>query len=167
MISACRQDTLGEILFEVPYAPIEFAILAGEPGFETQVVPRSSQPTGIVDAMQNAQVEANDINVFGGLRARVVSITGEDFREISRMEVRACPVGTPGGCDIGTIVFSQGDLFGRRLQSVDLSPSLLNFKTLFVGNDNVRVELVFILGQSTTRSLEGRLEWGMAAFGEE
>lgn len=117
--------------------------------------------------MRDAQVAVDDINVFGGLRARVVSITGEDFREIERMEVRACPVGTPGGCDRGNIVFSQGDLFGRRLQSVDLSPSLLNFKTLFVGNENVRVELVFVLGQSTTRNLEGRLEWAMAAFGEE
>ncbi|MCX8212162.1 MAG: hypothetical protein ACJATN_001181 [Neolewinella sp.] len=62
-------------------------------------------------------------------------------------------------------MFSQSDLFRRRQQSVDLSPQLLNFKDLFLGNDNVRIELVFRPGSTTSRTIEARLEWAGVAFG--
>jgi len=166
LISACKRDTIGDILFEAPYAPFEFGMPAGEPGFRTFVVARPSIATGAGDLLRNAGVAADDVEVFGGLRARVVSLTGEDFSEIERIELRACPVGTPLGCDRATIVFSQSDLFRRRQQSIDLSPGLLNFKELFLGNDNIRIELVLQPGATTTRNIEARLEWAMAAFGE-
>lgn len=150
----------------MPYAPIEFGMPAGEPAFRTFVVARPVLPTGLLEALRNSQTSADDVEVFGGLRARVVSLTGEDFGEIERIELRACPVGTPLGCDRATIVFSQDDLFRRRQQSIDLSPGLLNFKNLFLGNDNVRIELVLQPGATTTRNIEARLEWAMAAFGE-
>ena len=115
--------------------------------------------------MSDAAVSADDIDLVGGLRARVVSLTGEDFSEIERIEIRACTVGTPRGCNQQDIMFSVDDLFRRRQQTINLNPSLVNFKTLFVGNDNVRIELVFRSGITTSRIIEARLEWTAVAFG--
>ncbi len=115
--------------------------------------------------MNDAAVGADEIDLVGGFRARVVSLTNEDFSEIERIEIRVCPVGTAGGCTQRDILFSQDDLFRRRQQTVDLSPSLINFKNLFVGSDNMRVELVFFAGITTSRNLEARLEWSVGAFG--
>jgi hypothetical protein len=165
LISACKRDINGDRLFEVPYPIVDFIVPAGVPSFQTFVVAQNSVPTGVVEAMRLASVTADEVDVYGGLRARVVSLTGEDFGEIERIELRACPVGTSGGCDQATIMFSQSDLFRRRQQSVDLSPQLLNFKDLFLGNDNVRIELVFRPGSTTSRTIEARLEWAGVAFG--
>jgi len=115
--------------------------------------------------MMEANVTTDDIDLVGGLRARVVSLTGEDFSEIERIELRACPVGSPGGCNQQDIMFSVDDLFRRRQQTVNLNPSLVNFKTLFAGSDNVRVELVFRSGITTSRIIQARLEWTAVAFG--
>lgn len=166
LVSACKQISNGDRLFEVPYPIVEFDIPAGRPSFQSIVVPQNSIPTGLLDAMQQANVSADEIDVFGGLRARVVSLTGEDFSDIDRIELRACPVGTTNGCSSTLdIMFSQDDLFRRRQQTVDLSPGLINFRELFLGSDNVRIELIFFPGTTTSRALEGRLEWAGAAFG--
>lgn len=165
LISACKREGPGDILFEVMYPVTEFAIPAGQPVFQTIVVPQNSVPTGLVNAIREAGVTAEDIDVFGGLRARVASLSGEDFSEVERIELRACPVGTPGGCSQLDIMFSVDDLFRRRQQTINLNPSPVNFRTLFLGNDNIRIELVFRFGITSSRNLEGRLEWAAAAFG--
>jgi hypothetical protein len=118
-----------------------------------------------MEAMRTAGVTPDEIDVYGGFRARVTSLTGEDFSEIERIELRACPVGSTNGCDQRDIMFSQSDLFRRRQQTIDLSPGLVNFKDLFLGNDNVRIELVFFPGITTSRTIEARLEWAGVAFG--
>ncbi len=141
---------------------------AGQSGFSAFVAARPSIPTGLTNALRDAQLTADDVAVFGGLRARIVSLTGEDFSEIERIELRACTVGTPGGCQPLTFpVFTQDDLFRRRQQSIDLNPSPVNLKTLFLGNENIRLELILQPGTTTTRTIEARFEWAMAAFGEE
>lgn len=165
LVSSCKREGPGDILFEILYPIDEIAILSGQSSIQTIVVPQNSVPTGLVDAMRDANVTADDIDVFGGLRARVVSVSGEDFSEVERIEIRACPVGTPGGCDQFSLMFSVDDLFGRRQQTINLNPSPVNFKTLFLGNDNVRIELVFRFGITTSRNIEARLEWAGAAFG--
>lgn len=144
---------------------VEFVVPSGQPSFQTLVIAQPSLPTAFVDAMRDADVSADDIDLVGGLRARVVSLTGEDFSEIERIELRACPIGSPGGCNQQDIMFSVDDLFRRRQQTINLNPSLVNFKNLFVGNDNVRVELVFRSGITTSRTIEARLEWVAVAFG--
>jgi hypothetical protein len=165
LITSCKLDTSGDRLFEVTYPVVEFVVPAGQPSFQTLVIAQSSIPTSFVDAMMEANVTTDDIDLVGGLRARVVSLTGEDFSEIERIELRACPVGSPGGCNQQDIMFSVDDLFRRRQQTVNLNPSLVNFKTLFAGNDNVRVELVFRSGITTSRIIQARLEWTAVAFG--
>lgn len=165
LVSSCKREGPGDILFEILYPIDEIAILSGQSSIQTIVVPQNSVPTGLVDAMRDANVTADDIDVFGGLRARVVSVSGEDFSEVERIEIRACPVGTPGGCDQFSLMFSVDDLFGRRQQTINLNPSPVNFKTLFLSNDNVRIELVFRFGITTSRNIEARLEWAGAAFG--
>ncbi|WP_020571169.1 hypothetical protein [Neolewinella persica] len=138
---------------------------AGQPNFQSFVNAQEIVPTSIAEALLEANVTADDVDIYGGFRARVVSLTGEDFSEIERIELRACPVGTPGGCDRSFLMFSQGDLFRRRDQTINLSPGLLNFKELFFGNDFVRIELVFFPGITTSRNIEARLEWSAIAFG--
>jgi hypothetical protein len=165
LVSACKRDTNGDRLFEVTYPVIEFVVPSGQPSFQTLVIAQPTLPTAFVDAMRDAAVTADDIDLVGGLRARVVSLTGEDFSEIERIELRACPIGSSGGCNQQDIMFSVDDLFRRRQQTVNLNPSLVNFKNLFVGNDNVRIELVFRSGITTSRIIEARLEWAAVAFG--
>lgn len=144
---------------------MDFTVPAGVPSFQTFVISQNRVPTGLMEAMRIAGVTPDEIDVYGGLRARVVSLNNEDFGEIERIELRACPVSSPLGCDQATIMFSQSDLFRRRQQAVDLSPQLLNFKDLFLGNDDVRIELVFRPGITTSRVIEARLEWAGVAFG--
>jgi hypothetical protein len=162
--SACKRFDNGDLLFEVTYPVVEFAIASGQPPFQTLVIAQPSIPTAFVDAMMEAAISADDIDLVGGFRARVVSLTGEDFSEIERIEIRACAVGTPRGCQTGTL-FSIDDLFRRRQQTVNLNPSPGNFRDLFVGNDNVRIELIFSPGITTSRTIEARLEWTVGAFG--
>jgi hypothetical protein len=165
LISACKREGTGDRLFEVTYPVVEFIVPSGQPSFQTLVIAQPTIPTSFVDAMMEANVTTDDIDLVGGLRARVVSLTGEDFSEIERIELRACPVGSPGGCSQRDIMFSVDDLFRRRQQTVNLNPSLVNFKTLFAGSDNVRIELVFRSGITTSRTVEARLEWTAVAFG--
>ncbi|MEM9930639.1 MAG: hypothetical protein AAF840_12515 [Bacteroidota bacterium] len=165
MSAACERQDLGDRLFEVTYPVTEFAVLGGQPTAVSNVIALNSVPTSFLTAMNDAAVSADDIDLVGGFRARVVSLTNDDFSEMERIEVRACAVGTPGGCTQQDILFSQSDLFRRRQQTVDLSPSLLNFKELFVGSDFIRVEVVFFSGITTSRNLEARLDWSVAAFG--
>jgi len=160
-------DNTGDRLFEVPY-PIRNDIImpAGQPVRSSFVNAQNSIPTGLMEAMRLASVSPDEIDVYGGFRARVTSLTGEDFGEIERIELRACPVGSANGCSRTTdIMFSQSDLFRRRQQTIDLSPGLVNFKDLFLGNDNVRIELIFFPGITTSRTIEARLEWSGVAFG--
>lgn len=156
---------MGDLLFEVTYPVTEFVVLGGQTSVVSSVVAQNSVQTSFFTAISDAGVRAEDIDLVGGYRARVVSLTNDDFGEMERIEIRVCPVGTPGGCSQRDILFSQDDLFRRRQQTVDLSPSLINFRELFVGSDNMRVELVFFAGITTSRNLEARLEWSVAAFG--
>ena len=165
LVSACVPDTNGDRLFEVPYPIVDFSIPAGRPTFQSHVVSQNSVPTGLVEAMRIAGVSPDEVDVYSGLRARVVSLTGDNFDEVERIELRACPIGTPGGCAPQDLLFSQSDLFRRRQQTIDLNPGLVNFRELFLGSDNVRVELVFFFGITTSRTIEARLEWAGAAFG--
>lgn len=163
--AGCERATTGDRLFEVPYPVVDLAVPAGVSSIQTWVFAQSNLPTGTMQALLASGTDPDEVDVFGGLRCRLVSLTGEDFGEIERIELRACPVNTSGGCDRGNIVFSQGDLFRRRQQTINLNPQLLNFRELFLGSDFVRVELVFFPGQTTSRPIEARLEWAMAAFG--
>lgn len=146
---------------------LEFDLLAGEVPTRTAVVARPNFPTGFRQALLDNDVTADDVDLVGGLRARVVALNGEDFSEYERIEVRACPIGSPGGCnDIAFIMFSQSDLFLRRDQTVNLNPSLVNFRDLFLGNDNVRIEVTFRSGTVTSRNIPARLEWAINAVGD-
>lgn len=160
------RDTNGDRLFEVPYPIVDDILVpAGQVRSRSFVNAQNRVPTGLEEAMRLASVSPDEIDVYGGFRARVVSLTGDDFSEIERIELRACPVGTPNGCDQRSIMFSQSDLFRRRQQTIDLNPGLINFRDLFLGNDDVRIELVFFAGTTTSRTIEARLEWSGVAFG--
>lgn len=162
--TGCRQNNLGDRLFEVIYPATEFAIPAGQTRFATFVASQPFVSTQFQEAIARAGVTAEDIDQVGGLRARVVSLTGDDFREFERVELRVCPVGRPTGCDPLDIMFSVDDLFERRLLTVDLNPGLLNFRELFLG-DQMRVEVVFTAASVSTVSLQARLEWSVQAVG--
>ena len=166
LVVGCTPDERGTRLFEVTYPVMEFTLPAGQTSFRS-AVSGGTLPTRFQEALTDNNVDPAEVDLVGGLRARVVSLTGDDFREIERIEVRACPVGSAGGCiDISTLLFSQADLFNRRQQTVDLSPSLVNHRELFLGNEAFRMELIFVAGNVTSRALEGRLEWSVMAVGD-
>lgn len=163
--STCKREGIGEVLFEIPFPVLEFEVLGGEIPAITRVVSRDFVQTGLLEAMAAAGVTADNINVIGGLRARVVSLTGDDFSEMERITLRACAVGSTGGCfDPLSQMFTVEDLFGRRQQTVNLNPTPINFKQFFLDNEQVRLELTFQSAVTTTRNLEGRLEWTLAGF---
>ena len=146
---------------------IEFNLLAGEISARTTVISRPNFPNAFPDALRDANIPVGDVDLIGGLRARVVALNGDDFGEYERIEIRACPRGSSGGCNnISSIVFSQEDLFRRRDQTVNLSPSLVNFRELLLGSDLYRFELTFRSGTVTSRNISGRLEWSLMAVGD-
>lgn len=163
--TGCRQEGLGDRLFEITYPVTDFAVPAGRPNFQTLVISQDRLTTGFVEEMMRTSTATEDIDAVGGLRARVVSLNGEDFSEIERIELRACPVGQANGCSQFDLLFSVDDLFRRRQQTVNLNPGLRNFRELFLGNEQVRVELVLSPGITTSRNIEARLEWAIQAVG--
>lgn len=164
--ASCKREGIGPVLFEVPFPVVEFGLLGGAVPAETQVISQDAIRTSFEQAMTNAGLTAEDVAFVGGLRARVVAINAEDFSEMERITLRACPVGTQNGCfDPRTQLFTVEDLFRRRQQAVDLNPTPINFKTFFLDNPQIRLELTFQSGQTTSRNIEARLEWTLAAFG--
>lgn len=168
LASGCVRNTQGTRLFEVTYAPRDLVVLSGVvfPFFGT--VSLDPLPTGFDQALMDNNVSANDIDLIGGFRARVTTLDGSDFSEINRIEIRACPRGQTGGCDQLQNVFTWDEAGGGRRQSLDLNPSLINFRELFLGNENFRFEINFypFPGESISQPIEYRLEWSVQAVGD-
>lgn len=162
--SSCGDDE-GQRLFEIQYPVIEFFIPAGQTRVRTFVIPQASLRTRFMEEMSAAGVTADQVDLVGGLRARVTSLTGDDFGEFERVELRVCPVGQEFGCNSFDLMFSVNDLFRRRQLSVNLNPGLRNFRELFLGDERVRVELIFTAGDISFTALEARLEWSIQAVG--
>lgn len=160
----CNRNPDGDRLFEVIYPVTEFDIPAGQARFRSFVVAQPVVQTRFTDEMARAGVTAEDIDLVGGLRARVISLTGDDFSEYERVELRVCPVGQENGCSQFDLLFSVDDLFRRRQLTVDLNPGLKNHRELFLG-DRMRVELIFTAGDISSVALQARLEWSVVAFG--
>lgn len=161
----CQRNTDGVRLLEVTYPPVDFVIPAGQPNFQTLVIAQDGLATRFLEEMMANNVDPNDIDLVGGLRARVVSLDGQNLGELERIELRACPIGQLNGCNQFDILFSVDDLFRRRDQTVNLNPGLRNFRNLFVGNDNIRIEIVLTPGLTTSVTVEARMEWAVTAIG--
>ena len=164
-VLGCGDSNRGDQLFQVVYDPLPIVIPAGSPAFATLVVADPSIETGIMRAIQESETDIEAIDEISGRFARLVSVSGEDFREIERLELRLCPVDQNLGCDQFDLLFSVSDLFGRRQQVVNLNPGLKNFRELLLSSERVRFELVITPGQTTTRTIEARLEWAVAGVG--
>lgn len=144
---------------------LEFVIPAGQVG--SFFIARDRMATGFFEAMRENNVDGDDVDLVGGFRARMVSLTGDDFSAIERIDLRACPVGNPNGCtDLTFNLFSLTDNFGRRQQNINLNPSPINLRELFVGSDDFRFEIVIFPGQTTAFPIEARLEWEVQAVGD-
>lgn len=163
--TGCKREFGGTRLFTVTYPVLEFGIPAGQTG--TFFIAQSRIPTGFFDALRENMVEAGDVDLVGGFRARITSLSGEDFGEIERVDLRACPVGTPNGCtDITFNLFSLTDNFNRRQQQINLNPTPVNAHGLFLGSDDFRFEIVIFPGQTTSVPIDARLEWEVQAVGD-
>lgn len=158
----CSRSDVGERLFEITYPPIEFIIPAGQPAFRTFVIAQDRLPTGFDAALDDNGLTADDVDLVGGVRARLVSLSGEDFREIERIELRLCSA-SERDCTLFDLLFSVDDLGGRRQQVVNLNPGERNFRELFLADDVVRFELVITPFDFTSQNIDVRLEWGVAA----
>ncbi len=160
----CPRSSLGERLFDITYPPIEFVIPAGQPSFRTYVIAQRGVTTGFQEQLADSGFSADDVDVVSGVRARLVSLSGEDFREIERIELRVCPT-SETDCTYIDLLFSIDDLGGRRQQVVNLNPGERNFRNLFLEEDAVRVELVLTPFNVTTQNIDARLEWTIGALG--
>ncbi|NJC27379.1 hypothetical protein [Neolewinella antarctica] len=164
-ILGCLGNAEGERLFEVQYPVHDFVIPAGQQSNSTIVAPQASLPTRFAEEIARANVTADDIDLIGGFRARVVSLTGDNFNEIRRIELRACPLGQRTGCDPAQLIFTVDDLVNRNLRTVNLNPSLVNARETFLG-EQMRVEVVLFPVNVTTISFDARLEWSVQAVGD-
>ncbi|MEO0732852.1 MAG: hypothetical protein AAFZ52_08460 [Bacteroidota bacterium] len=165
--AGCREEFGGDRLFEVAYPVQDVFVPAGVVFPTTHVFAVPRLPTTILSEMQRTDTGADDIEYIGGLRARVTSLNGEDFAELESIDLRVCPVGQPLGCQILDRMFITRDLFGRRDLVVNLNPVPLerNFRNLLLTDEEVRLEVVFTPGQTTSRVVEARVEWAIHAVG--
>lgn len=155
----CPNDR-GEQLFELIYEPIDFTLPAGQPAFQSFVFAREAVPTRYDFILQNNNIAPDEVDEVSGLFARITSLDGQDFAQLRGVELRLCPVNQDLGCNQFDILFSVDDLFRRRDLIINLNPGLRNFKELFQ-NEFVRLELVFTSGETTTQSIDCRLEWSV------
>lgn len=158
LLFGCPQDR-GETLFEIIYEPINFTLTPGQPSFEARVLSRANHPTRFTSTLQSSNVSLDQVDEISGLFARITSLSGEDFSELRSIDLRVCPV-DQSACTDFDVLFSVNDLFRRRDISVNLNPGLRNFIDVFQ-EDVVRMEWVFVSGQSTTQSIDCRLEWSV------
>ena len=163
LLYACPSSNNGERLFEITYAPIEFIVPAGQVAPQLFVVSQASMITRFLPTLADSDFTADDVDQVGGIRARIVSLSGEDFREIRRVELRVCPSSEPQ-CTLADIMFSV-DHDGRRQQVINLNPGLRNFRNLYLEQEAVRMELVFHPLGITSQNIETRLEWTIGAVG--
>jgi hypothetical protein len=164
LLMGCPRSTIGERLFDITYPMTTFVIPAGQPSFQTFVIAQPRLTTGFRDNLDANGFTVEDIDIVGGVRARVTSLSGEDFSEIERMELRVCPA-SERDCTFIDLMFSVDDLGRRRQQVVNLNPGEKNFRNVFLENEVVRVELVITPFEVTTRNIEARLEWSVGAIG--
>ncbi|MCP9234461.1 hypothetical protein [Lewinella sp. JB7] len=164
VLCGCPRSTFGDRLFEINYPVVDITIPAGQPSFRTYVVAQPQLETGFQQAMIDNGVEPSDIYLVGGVRARLTSLSGEDFREIERIELRVCPA-SESDCTFIDLMFSISDLGGRRQQVVNLNPGEKNFRNLFLEREEVRMELVIFPFDVTTQNIDARLEWTIGAVG--
>ncbi len=163
VLSACPSSNRGERLFDITYDPIEFIVPAGQVAPQLFVISQASMVTRFLSTLDASAFTADDVDQVGGIRARIVSLSGEDFREIRRVELRVCPTSEPQ-CSIADIMFSV-DHDGRRQQVINLNPGLRNFRTLYLDQEAVRMEVVFHPLGVTSQNIETRLEWTIGAVG--
>ena len=163
-LAGCPRSNLGDRLFDINYPVVEFTVPAGLPGFQTYVVARPRMATNFQDQLDASGFTADDVDLVGGIRARVVSLSGEDFREIERAELRVCSADA-SDCTFIDLMFSVDDLGGRRQQVINLNPGQRNFRNLFLDNEDVRMELVLTPFDVTSVNIDARLEWTVGAVG--
>ncbi|MGB3800876.1 MAG: hypothetical protein WA952_13760, partial [Lewinella sp.] len=162
VFTGCPRSNLGDRLFDINYPVVEFTIPAGLPGFQTFVIAQPRMETEFQDRLDDSGFTAEDVDQVGGLRARIVSLSGEDFREIERAELRICSVDETD-CTFIDLLFSVDDLGGRRQQVIDLNPGQKNFRNVFLGAEEVRMELVLTPFNVTSQNVQARLEWTVGA----
>lgn len=155
----CQNDT-GEQLFQITYPPRDFTLSAGVPAFQSFVVALDNMPSQYETALNGANVSRDQVDEVSGFFARITSLSGEDFGQLSRANLRICPVDQENGCNQFDILFSLDDLYQRRDLVLNLNPGLRNFKEL-VESGNFRMELVFFFAETSTRSIDCRLEWSV------
>lgn len=160
----CPRSDLGDELFRIDYPGVPIFVPPGQPAFQTFVNANASLVTGFLETLDDRELTEEEVDNVSGLRARVTSLNGEDFREIERMELRVCPA-SELNCTQIDIMFSVSDLSGRRQNAVDLNPGLRNFKPLFFSEEAVRVELVMFPTNVTNQAIEARLDWSIRAVG--
>ena len=160
----CPRSELGDRLFEINYPAITFVIPAGQASFQTFVIAQPELPTQFLATLIDREVDEAEVDAVSGLRARISSLSGEDFREIERMELRVCG-SDEVGCTQIDIMFSVSDLTGRRQTSVNLNPGLRNFRELYLSQEVVRMELVIFPSNVTSQTIECRLDWSIRAVG--
>ena len=164
LFAGCPRSNLGDRLFDMNYPVVEFTIPAGLPGFQTFVVAQPRMATNFQDRLAASGFTADDVDLVGGIRARVISLSGEDFREIERAELRVCSADA-ADCTFIDLMFSVDELGGRRQQVINLNPGQRNFRNLFLDNADVRMELVLTPFDVTSVNIDARLEWTVGAVG--
>lgn len=159
LTAACRKERR-ERLFEMTYPNIEFQLPAGLSQFQARVFSFPSVPTDISTYLQQFSTDTSAIFAINPFYARIINDNNVDFDFLQEVSVRACPVGTE--CSAFDEVFYLDDLRNRRLQRLDLLPTLRNVKGLFSG-PAYRLDVVFFLSEISPFSLDCRLEMGFEA----
>jgi hypothetical protein len=157
--SGCRNDN-GEQLFVINYPIQDFNLPPGIPSFQSFVVARANVASLYEQALSDNNVSMDEVDEVGGFFARITSLSGEDFGQLREVDLRICPVAQPNGCDQFDILFSVDDLYLRRDLILNLNPGLRNFKEL-VSSGNYRMELVFVFAETSSQSIDCRLEWSI------
>lgn len=166
LFAGCKREFGGTRLFEITYAPQDLVIPAGLVAPNSWVGSAEPIQTGFMQALADNNLSMEDVDLIGGLRARVTTLDGNDFNDIGRIQIRICPQGQQLGCDQLQNIFTWDNVGGARQQSLNLNPTPLNFRELFFSRESFRFEIAFTPFTSTNTPIELRLEWAIQAVGD-
>ena len=157
----CKKDR-GERLFEMLYPNFTFNLPSGLSPFTAPTFAFNNESTSIDLYLQQNNTDTSAITAINPYSARITALNNTAFDFLDEISVRICPAGIVQ-CDAFDEAFYLDNMRNRTYTTIELLPSLRNFKPLLSGK-SYRVEIVFKMNDFTPVSLDCKFDMSFEAI---
>jgi len=157
----CKKER-GERLFEMLYPNFTFNLPSGLSPFTAPTFAFNNESTSIDLYLQQNNTDTSAITAINPYSARITALNNTAFDFLDEISVRICPAGIVQ-CDAFDEAFYLDNMRNRTYTTIELLPSLRNFKPLLSGK-SYRVEIVFKMNDFTPVSLDCKFDMSFEAI---